>query len=130
MIVADTLRRNRKITRMTRTIVPIRVNCTSCTDSRIDWVRSKKTSSLIDCGICVRRPGRSSLNGVHDVDDVGARLSLNAENDGPFIFEPARDFIVLNAVDGSAEILNAHRRAVAIGHDHRLEGLRVGKLAV
>ena len=61
MTVAETLRRNKKITRMTSTMVPIRVNWTSCTDSRIDSVRSKKKSSLTDCGICVRKPGRISL---------------------------------------------------------------------
>ena len=40
MIVADRLRRNRKITSTTSAIASSSVNCTSCTDSRIDFERS------------------------------------------------------------------------------------------
>ena len=42
MIVARTLRKNRKITITTSAIVSIRVNCTSATDARIVVVRSVK----------------------------------------------------------------------------------------
>ena len=40
MMVADTLRRNRKITMTTSATVRSRVNCTSCTDSRMATDRS------------------------------------------------------------------------------------------
>ncbi len=40
MIVADSVRRNRKITRTTRTAARSSVICTSSTDARIDWLRS------------------------------------------------------------------------------------------
>ena len=40
IIVAETLRRNRKITITTRAMVSTRVNLTSLTDSRIDSERS------------------------------------------------------------------------------------------
>ena len=40
MIVADTLRRKRKMTMTTRAMASIRVNCTSLTESRIDTERS------------------------------------------------------------------------------------------
>jgi len=38
--VADRFRRNRKMTRITRIEASTRVNCTSWTDARIDWLRS------------------------------------------------------------------------------------------
>ena len=40
MSVAETLRRNRKITSTTRAMVSTSVNCTSCTDSRMATERS------------------------------------------------------------------------------------------
>ena len=40
MMVAETLRRKRKITSTTRAMVRSRVNCTSCTDSRMATERS------------------------------------------------------------------------------------------
>ena len=115
---------------MTRTIVPIIVNCTSCTDSRIDWVRSKNTSKLMDWGICVRRPGKNILDSIDDFDDVGAGLPLDSQDDGPFIVEPAADSGVFDAIDRRADVLNAHRRAIAIGDDHRPISFRIGELGV
>ena len=61
IIVAETFRKKRKITSTTRKTVPIKVSWTSWTDSRIDCVRSKNTSSSIDCGICARRVGSTAL---------------------------------------------------------------------
>ncbi len=51
MIVAQRLRRKRKITITTRAIVSIRVNCTSFTEARIVVVRSVRMSALIAGGI-------------------------------------------------------------------------------
>ena len=45
MIVADRLRRNRKMTRTTRKTVRISVSLTSCTDSRIETERSLRMLS-------------------------------------------------------------------------------------
>ena len=97
-------------------MVPIRVNWTSCTDSadRLSTIEEEvEFNRLQDLRPQTRK---NFFDRVHHVDDVGAGLSLNANNDGPFIFEPARDFIVFNAVDGSthADILDPHRRAVAV----------------
>ena len=50
MTVAERLRRNRKITRMTRAMVSSRVNFTSVTDSRIVSVRSKRMFSSTEPG--------------------------------------------------------------------------------
>ena len=58
MMVAETLRRKRKITRMTRKSVNRSVNFTSRTDSRIDWARSRWISRLTDAGSSLRNCGR------------------------------------------------------------------------
>src|SRR5512137_2209852 len=50
MSVAETLRRKRKITIITRAMVSSRVNLTSVTDSRIDSVRSKRMLRLTEPG--------------------------------------------------------------------------------
>jgi len=61
MIVADTLRRKRKITRTTRHTVRSSVNFTSSTDSRIGCARSLRTPSWTDAGSCCARSGSSAL---------------------------------------------------------------------
>src|SRR5919201_259125 len=50
MIVADRLRRNRKITMTTSAMVSMSVNCTSCTDSRIATDRSYTTLRFTAAG--------------------------------------------------------------------------------
>jgi hypothetical protein len=59
IIVAEMLRRNRKMTRMTRATVNSSVNLTSRTESRIGPARSLRTSSMIEAGSCSRNVGRS-----------------------------------------------------------------------
>ena len=54
MSVAETERRNRKMTMITRAIAMISVCCTSSTDARIEIERSFSTSILIAAGICAR----------------------------------------------------------------------------
>ena len=65
IIVAERLRRKRKITSTTRPSVIARVNFTSCTEARIDSERSNSTCSDTDCGSCAlelreQRPARPS----------------------------------------------------------------------
>ena len=55
--VADTLRRNTKITSTTRAMVSSRVNCTSCTDSRMATERSYTTLRPTAAGSCARNTG-------------------------------------------------------------------------
>ena len=50
MIVADTLRRNRKITMMTSEMAIASVSCTSNTESRIESERSSSGAISIDGG--------------------------------------------------------------------------------
>ena len=56
MIVADRLRRNRKITITTSAIVSSSSNSTSCTEARIVVVRSVSTATFTDAGseLCSR----------------------------------------------------------------------------
>src|SRR5262249_6439159 len=58
MMVADTLRRKRKITMMTSAMAMPRVSCTSTTAARIDNERSNNGSILIDGGTCARMVGK------------------------------------------------------------------------
>src|ERR1041385_7100661 len=51
MIVAETERRNRKMTMMTSAMAITSVSCTSITDARIEIERSLSTSILIAAGI-------------------------------------------------------------------------------
>src|SRR5262249_42955725 len=60
MIVAEVERRNRKITRMTRTTAMKSDSCTLHTDARIDTERSMSTSMRIDGGIDARYCGKRS----------------------------------------------------------------------
>ncbi len=61
MIVAVTLRRNRKITSTTSPIARVSVNWTSATEARIDSDRSSITSRLTEAGSCARKVGTRSL---------------------------------------------------------------------
>jgi hypothetical protein len=61
MIVAVKLRRNTKMTPMTRPSAMSSVSFTSWTDSRIDCDRSILTSSSTDGGSCARSIGSNAL---------------------------------------------------------------------
>ena len=91
MMVADTERRNRKITSTTSPIAISSVSCTSSTDSRTEIERSISTSMLID-GRNLRAVGRHALaHRVDDRDRVGVGLALDREHDRAVAVEPARD---------------------------------------
>ena len=61
MIVADKLRRKRKMTRTTRTTASISSNCTSLTEARMVVVRSVSTETLMEGGKELCSWGRSFL---------------------------------------------------------------------
>ena len=61
MMVAQTLRRNRKMTITTRPMESMRVNCTSCTEARMVSVRSTTVWTSTEGGMAARRPGRAAL---------------------------------------------------------------------
>ena len=78
---------------------------------------------LTEAGIWARKLGQKVLDGVDHLDGVGAGLALDGQDDGRPVVEPGGDLVVLDAVDDLAQILQAHRRAVAVGHDERPVGL-------
>ena len=55
--------------------------------------------------------------------------STMARVEYPFGVVPGGDLVVLDAVGDDGDILQAHRRTAAIGHDQRLEGIGVVQLA-
>ena len=70
-----------------------------------------------------RRPGPArgncgsrSLHRVDHRDRVGVGLALDRQHDRAVVVEPARDLVVLDAVDDVGDLVELDRRAVAIGH--------------
>src|SRR5882762_9532346 len=71
------------------------------------------------------------LDATHGLDDVGARLTLDRQNDCPLLVEPGGNQFVFSRAHRVADIAYADRRPVAIGDDQvvvfvRLEQLIVG----
>src|SRR5579864_9705057 len=61
MTVAETFRRNRKITMTTRAMVSMSVNFTSFTELRMETERSYSTLILRAAGACARKVGNRAL---------------------------------------------------------------------
>ena len=102
---------------MTREIAIASVSCTSVTALRIEIERSSSVSMRIDSrhlGAELRQPG---LDRVDDRHRVGVGLALDREHDRAVVVEPARDLVVLDAVDDVGDLVELDRRAVAIGDD-------------
>src|SRR2546430_12908933 len=87
----------------------------------------------------IRRPPRSTLfpyttlfraNLANDFDYVRPRLPLDVDDDGRRALVPAAGAIVLQPIDDDCDVADRDRRAVAIGDDDRLVGLRRRDLIV
>ena len=67
--------------------------------------------------------GQQALDAVGDLNGVGAGLALDGQDDGAaavlVLVVPGGGLIVFDAVDYLAEFLQAHGRALAVGHHHR-----------
>ena len=74
--------------------------------------------------------GSIALIRVRRLDDVGAGLALDLQDDGRLAVVPGRQFLVLQPFDGVADILEHHRRAVAIGDDSVAIGVGDEQLVV
>ena len=57
------------------------------------------------------------LDATHGLDDVGAGLALDRQDDCPLLVEPGGNQFVFSRADGVADIAHADRRPVAIGDD-------------
>src|SRR3546814_6266740 len=73
-------------------------------EMRISDLSSFVCSSDLDIqldrrGELLAKRGQQLGDGVDDIDGVGARLAIDGEYHRAFAIEPARDFVILDAVD-------------------------------
>ena len=124
MMVAETLRRNRKMTSTTRPTVSQSVNFTSFTESRTDAERSNRMFRLTEGGIWARKLGSSFLmaSTTSTVLVPGCRWMASTIDRASLNQLAALSFCTLSIT--SAQVLQAHRRAVAPGHDQGAIGRR------
>ncbi len=127
--VAETLRRKRKMTRTTRQRVSSRVNCTSLTDAWMGSALSNRMLRLAEAGIWLLKLGSRALTALETCDGIGAGLALDGQQDAAVVVEPGGHLVVLDAVEDAAQVLQAHRRAVAVGDDDGPELRGVVELA-
>jgi len=64
---------------------------------------------------------------VDHLDRIGAGLALHRQHDGAVAVVPGAHLVVLDAVLGTAEILQPDRGAVPVGHDDLAEVTGIGK---
>ena len=132
MIVAETLRRKRKMTSTTRNRVSSRVNSTSLTESLIEVDRSIRMFMETEAGSWSRKVGRSLLTasatstvlvpGWRWTARMMDRVLLGA------VEVPGRHLVVFDAVGDLRDVAEPHGRAVAIGDDQRPVGVGIVEL--
>ena len=130
MIVARTVRRNRNTTMMTRKMEINRVVSMSFTDARTTTVRSIATVRVMagemeDCRIWQDR-----ANAIHGVNNVGARLAENRDQDAGLAIGQADVANIGNRIEDVAYIADADRPTVVIGDDQRPVFVGFEKLVV
>ena len=130
MIVAERLRRNRKITVTTSAIVSMSVNCTSLTDARIVVVRSMMMSILTAGGMAACSCGRAALIRSAVSITLAPGCFMTDENDRALAVRPARELAPLRPIDRMADVADAHGRAVLVGDDGVVPWLRDEQLIV
>ena len=122
MIVAERLRRKRKITSTTSTSVSSSVNVTSCTDSWIVAERSYSVDTLHrrrNLGLAACSSAAFTRFATATVFVPGWRWIASTIDARAVV--PARRLVVLHVVGDAAELAEVHRRAVAIRDDHVAE---------
>ena len=65
-----------------------------------------------------------------DVDGVGSGLPLNRQHDAGNAVHPVGDVLVLDPVADRGDLIETHRRPVAVRDDERAVDAGIGKLAV
>ena len=70
------------------------------------------------------------LDAVDGLDHVGARHALHRQNDRGVEVGPRADQVVLRALDCLADIADTHRRAVSVGENQVVVGVRLDELIV
>ncbi len=69
---------------------------------------------------------QARAHGIHHRHRVGIGLALDRQHDRTVVVEPARDLVVLDAVDDARDLVKVDRRAVAVGHHDLAIFLRLG----
>ena len=69
-------------------------------------------------------------NRINDGHGVASGLALDGHGYAAPAIEPARDFVVFDAVDYVCDLLQTYRRTIAIGHDQRPKLGRVHELPI
>src|SRR5471032_3159878 len=123
--VARRLRRKALTTSTTRMMEMISVTSISCSDERIELVRSVATCSVTgrQLGLQFAHLGAHAVDGF---DDVGAGLRPQHDDDGRLAVEQAQVVDVFDAVDHLRHVLQADGGVVAPADD---EVLVVGRVA-
>jgi hypothetical protein len=111
------VRRKMSTTVMTSATLRINVNCTSRTDARMLAVASWAIVSVAPTGIARCSFGSSFLMRYTRLDDIGAGLALDIDNNGRHALIKAADLAVLETIDDIGNILEQHRRAVSVRHN-------------
>src|ERR1700681_2208533 len=70
------------------------------------------------------------LDPTHSLNNVGAGLALDRQNDCPLLVEPGGNQLVLSGADGVADIAEVDRRSVAIGDDEFIVFVGLEQLVV
>ena len=129
IMVAETVRRNRKITITTRQIAIASVSCTSTTDSRMEIERSFSTSIRIDGGTIARYCGNRARTRSTTATVLASGWRWIASTMARFVIEPACDLVVFDTVYDARNLVEGNRHAVAIGHDDLAVFFRLGDRA-
>ena len=89
----------------------------SCSEARIELVRSDATCSLMSLRQLRLQLGQQRAHAVDGLDDVGARLARDQHDHRRLAVEQAQRVDVLDAVGDVGDVLQAHGGAVAPGDD-------------
>ena len=118
--VARRLRRNAKTTTMTSSTARTKVRSTSCNDVRMVVERSTANPTSMAGEIEALQLGHQRLHQIDGADDVGARLSVEDDQDGRLAVGETGVAEVFDPVGHLADIGQMHRCAISIGDDQRL----------
>ena len=130
MMVAETLRRKRKMTSMTRNTASSSVNLTSLTDCA-----DGNGAVVLDRQVDRRRhdrvePRNQLADVIDDIDGVRAGLALNRQHDAGNAVDPGRRRTGPHPVADRGDLVEAHRGPIAVSDDQRTVDAGVGELAV
>ena len=117
MMVAGMVRRKKKITTTTSTTASASSNSTSATEARMVTVRSVSTPTSTAAGSVDDDARQQRLDAVDHLDDVGAGLALDIEDDRRRRVRPGAELDVLGAVGDVGDVATAAPVAVAVGDD-------------